>query len=219
MEVRDTINVSHGYDANHPPADRLSIYAPAILLLTHRTKDRSLKQRLAAVALICVAVAACGATTDATATTDTVSESPTTTVVTTTTEPPTTTTTTVAPTTTVATTSEADKEAITMAYEIVFSSETTYEEKAPLIDDPIGLEETVLKYTETGESMGGVSLEARTITVDGPVAKVIYDLLFGGTPTYPDLTGDAVLIDGTWKVTRTMFCSIMASARVGCPAS
>jgi hypothetical protein len=98
----------------------------------------------------------------------------------------------------------------------VFSSETTYEEKAPLLDDPTGLEDTVLKYIETGESMGGVALAAKEITVDGSVATVIYDLLFGGAPTYPDLTGDAVLIDGTWKVTREMFCSIMTSARVGC---
>ena len=137
---------------------------------------------------------------------------------TTTLPPPTSSTTTVATTTTEDPTSEEDSDAISAAYEIVFSSETTYDEKAPLIDDPSGLEETVLSYQETGESMGGVSLVARKITVDGDTAKVIYDFLFGGTPTYPDLTGDAVRVEGTWKVSRTMFCSIMASARVGCPA-
>jgi hypothetical protein len=116
-------------------------------------------------------------------------------------------------------TSDADKEEITTLYEVVFSSETGYDEKAPLLDDPTGLEDTVAEYQETGESMGGVSLEAKTISVSGDVAAVNYDLLFGGTPTYPDLTGDAVRIDGVWKVTREMFCSIMTSARVGCPAS
>lgn len=126
------------------------------------------------------------------------------------------TTTTTAPS---APTDEQDTQEITDLYEIVFSSDTTYEEKAPLIDDPTGLEETVAEYTKTGDSMGGVGLIATSITVTGDTAEVTYDLLFGGNPTYPDLTGDAVRIDGTWLVTRELFCSIMASARVGCPAS
>jgi hypothetical protein len=100
----------------------------------------------------------------------------------------------------------------------VFSSETSYEDKVPYLVDPDGLEETVLEYQKTGESMGGVSLAATKITVSGTVAEVIYDFLFGGTPTYPDLSGDAILVDGTWMITREMFCSIMTSARVGCPA-
>jgi hypothetical protein len=173
---------------------------------------------LLAAALTLVAAACSSATETATPEPAQVTTSSTTTTTTTTTLPPSTTTTTMAPTTTADPTSEADKEAISSTYEIVFSSETPFDEKAPLIDDPSGLEETVLKYQETGESMGGVSLVARKITVDGDSAKVIYDFLFGGTPTYPDLTGDAVRVDGTWKVSRAMFCSIMANARVGCPA-
>jgi hypothetical protein len=112
-----------------------------------------------------------------------------------------------------------DQQEITDLYETVFSSDTTYEEKAPLIDDPAGLEETVATYTKTGQSMGGVGLLATDITVTGDTASVTYDLLFGGNPTYPDLTGDAVRVNGTWLVTRELFCSIMASARVGCPSS
>jgi hypothetical protein len=122
-------------------------------------------------------------------------------------------------TTTGGQTSEADQEAISTAYEVVFSSETTYEEKTPFLEDPSGLEDTVLKYQETGLAMGGVSLAATKITVDDTVAEVIYDFLFAGTPTYPNQIGDAVLVDETWMITRDMFCSIMASARVGCPSS
>ncbi len=114
---------------------------------------------------------------------------------------------------------DADVDAVALAYEIVFSSETTYEEKAPYIVDPGGLEETVAEYQETGESMGGVELAPTSITIHGDTADVIYDLLFGGTPMYPDLTGDAVLNEATWKITREMFCAMMASARVGCPES
>jgi iron complex transport system substrate-binding protein len=147
---------------------------------------------------------------------------------TTTTTMATTTTTTTMATTTTATTApdggivpgqDPDVDAVVNTYEIVFSSETGYDEKAPYIDDPAGLEETVAAYQETGESMGGVALLPTAVVINGQTADVTYDLLFGGTPTYPDLTGDAVLIDDTWKVTRVMFCAMMTSARVGCPES
>ena len=153
-------------------------------------------------------------TTAALAATTTTPRATTTMIVTSTTEAP-------APSTTKpgAPASDQDAAEITAIYEIVFSSDTTYEEKAPLIDDPSGLEETVDQYMETGESMGGVGLVATGITVSGDSAEVTYDLLFGGNPTYPDLTGDAIRVDGTWLVTREMFCSIMTSARVGCPSS
>ncbi len=112
---------------------------------------------------------------------------------------------------------DADVDAVVLTYQIVFSSETGYDEKAPYLEDPAGLEQTVADYQETGESMGGVALAPTAVTINGETADVTYDLLFGGTPTYPDLAGDAVLVDDTWKITREMFCAMMASARVGCP--
>ena len=180
-----------------------------------------MKRVLVLMAAIAIAASACASASD-----DTLRDEP---VPTTTSTVAATTTTLQAPTTTVAPTpsttlasapaNEQDAQEITAIYEIVFSSDTTYEEKAPLIDDPSGLEETVDQYMETGESMGGVGLVATSISVSGDTADVTYDLLFGGTPTYPDLTGDAIRVDGAWLVTREMFCSIMASARVGCPSS
>lgn len=110
-------------------------------------------------------------------------------------------------------------DAVVLAYEVVFSSETDYDEKVPYLVDPAGLEETVAKYQETGASMGGVALAPTAVTIEGDVADVSYDLLFGGSPTYPDLSGNAVLVDDMWKITREMFCGMMASARVGCPSS
>ena len=145
----------------------------------------------------------------------------------TTTVPATTTTpatTTVPPTTTTTTGGivageDPDVDGVVLTYQIVFSSATTYDEKAPYIVDPTGLEETVATYQETGESMGGIALAPTAITINSEVAEVQYDLLFGGTPTYTDLSGDAVLVDGVWMVTREMFCGMMTSARVGCPSS
>ena len=150
---------------------------------------------------------------------------------TTTTEAATTTTTTEATTTTseaTTTTTSAVEEgivagedpevdAIVLAYTIALDSVSPFEDKAPYIDDPTGLEETVAKYLETGESMGGIGVWPTAVTIDGDTAVVTYDLLFGGNPTYPDLTGPAVKTAEGWKITRAGFCSLMGSARVGCP--
>jgi hypothetical protein len=186
-----------------------------------------LEVRLKRILLLVVVLAAIATACSETDAAETAATEPTPSTTTTTAAP---TTTTAAPTTTVPATTttvadsggiipgeDADVDAVVLTYEIVFSSETGYEEKAPYIDDPEGLEQTVADYQETGESMGGVALAPKSVTIDGDTADVTYDLLFGGTPTYPDLSGDAVLIDETWKITRDMFCAMMASARVGCP--
>ena len=165
-------------------------------------------------ALISIVVAACGGTeVDPTTTTTTVTT--------------TTTTTTLPVSTTVATTKttsapsivpgqDADVDAIVELYTVVFDSATTYEEKAPLIDNAESLESTVVNYANAGEGVGGIFLEV-SVTVDGPSAAVVYDLLFAGNPFVATQDGKAVLNDGLWQVTREFFCSIMDSARVGCP--
>ncbi len=138
------------------------------------------------------------------------------------------TTTTVAPATTTTTTTaapaggivvgeDAEVDAVVLAYTTALDSVSTYEEKAPYIDDPSGLEGTIAEYLKTGESMGGIGVLPTAVVIDGDTAVVTYDLLFGGNPTYPDLTGDAVKTADGWKITRAGFCSLMSSARVGCP--
>ena len=136
------------------------------------------------------------------------------------------TTTTAAPATTTTTTAAAgivpgadpDVDAIVVAYTTALDSVAPYEEKAPYIDDPSGLEDTVAQYLTTGGSMGGIAVAVSDVKVDGDTAVVTYDLLFGGNPAYPDLTGEAVKTAEGWKITRAGFCSLMSSARVGCPS-
>ena len=108
-------------------------------------------------------------------------------------------------------------DAVVEAYVVVFDSTTTYEEKAPYLVEPEGLEETVATYTTTGTSMGGVSLDPKSVTIDGDIAAVSYDFLFGGNPSYTNLTGDAIRTAAGWQITREMFCDIMRSARSSCP--
>lgn len=195
-------------------------------------------KRLIAIGVTAALVAAaCGSSADdenAAATTTSAGETTTTAGVTTTAPEVSTTATTQAPsTTTAAPTTTAgtpdiptapvvpgedeDVDAIVEAYSVVFDSTTSYEEKVPYLVEPEGLEETVAKYSETGESFGGVTLEATAIGIAGDEARVIYDFLFGGNPAYPDQEGDALRTEAGWLITREMFCSIMTSARVGCP--
>lgn len=165
---------------------------------------------------------AAAATTTAAALATTTTVSPTTTAttapaVTTTAALPTTTEAPKIPTVPVVPGEDEEVDAIVEAYSVVFDSATSYEEKAPYLVEPDGLEETVAEYSETGKAFGGVTLEAKEVGIEGDEALVIYDFLFGGNPAYPGLEGDAVHTDAGWQITRDMFCSVMASARVGCP--
>jgi hypothetical protein len=165
-----------------------------------------------------LAIAACGGSEDSGA------DSGAATTTTTTVAPATTTTTTAAATTTTTAApaitpgDDADVDAIVNAYMVAFDSNSDYETKAPHIDDPSGLEDTVAAYLTTGESMGGINVVVTSVVVSGTEAAVTYDLLFNSNPTYPDQPGTAVLTDSGWQVPRTVFCGLMSSARVGCPA-
>ena len=180
------------------------------------------------IVVVAMAAAACGGSSDSGAgeTAAATTAAPTTTTAApTTTAPPTTAapSTTTAPPTTAAASSivsgeDAEVDAIVTAYSVAFDSEADYAAKAPYIDDPTGLEDTVARYLETGDTMGGVSVLVTAVTVNGDEAEVAYDLLFNNNPTYPDLSGTAVMTDEGWKVPRRVFCSLMRSARVGCPA-
>lgn len=151
--------------------------------------------------------------------------SPPTTVPATTAAPTTTvspTTTTVPPTTTTAAPAivpgeDPDVDAVVFAYGVAFDSTSDFAAKAVYIDDPTGLEATITEYNGVGENFGGIAVVASSVTIDGDEAEVGYDLLFGGNPTYPNLEGTAVRTAEGWKVPRTVFCTLMRQARVGCP--
>jgi iron complex transport system substrate-binding protein len=178
---------------------------------------------VAACALVpLVALAACGDDDDSTASTGTTADAgaavTTTAAPTTTTAAPTTTT--AAPTTTVASGGSfapgSDEAEAADAYEIVFDSATTYEEKAPHLADADALRETIEKYTAAAAAFNGFRMDVTAVTVTGDTAAVTYDLYFGTTKQYGDLPGKLDRQSGTWAVSRDEFCGFMASARVPC---
>ena len=182
------------------------------------------------IAAITVVAAACSSddtadttTTEAPTTTlaATTTEAPTTTVAPTTTQAPDTTTTTEAPaeipTTPVVPGEDEDADEIVELFAVVFDSATSFDEKAPLIDDPTGLESAIAGYQTAGEGVGGIFLEVSETGVLDDLAAVVYDLQFGGNPFQTDQLGEAINVDGSWVVTRDYFCSIVELARVPCP--
>ncbi len=201
----------------------------SILTIRFPNLEDSLHRFAGLVLVITLLIAACGGgSEDTTGTTDSPDATPTTT---TSVAPSTTTTTTVVTTTSLAQTTtttvsagivpgeDPDVDAIVEAYTIAYDSVSDYEAKAPYIEDPGGLEDTVAQYLTTGEGMGGIAVEVSAVEIDGESAVVTFDLLFNDNPTYPDLTGRAVLTEAGWQIPRSAFCSMMSSARVGCPDS
>ncbi len=114
---------------------------------------------------------------------------------------------------------DPDVDAVVAAYRAVFDSTVQFDDKIPYLEDAENLRETHAEYATAAESFGGISLEPVAVVIDGDRAEVTYDVLFGGSVTYSDLSGDAVKIDGVWMVSRDRFCGFMASARVSCPSS
>ena len=109
-----------------------------------------------------------------------------------------------------------ETEAAAAAWSVVFDSTTDFEAKAPHLEDADALSATIEAYTEAGSAMGGISLAPTDVSVDGDVATVTYDVLFGENPAYEDQTGELTLVDGVWTVPRNEFCGFMASARTPC---
>jgi hypothetical protein len=181
-----------------------------------------MRRTVTLIAVLGLVVAACGSDDDGATTT---TASPTTTETTAAS-------TTIATTTTLATTTteaeadiptspvvpgeDPDADEIVALYATVFDSTTTFEEKAPLLDDPTGLEAAVEGYRAAGDAVGGIFLDVTQTGVLDDRAAVLYDLLFGENPFQSDQLGDAVRVDGTWVVSRSFFCSIVELARVPC---
>ena len=109
-----------------------------------------------------------------------------------------------------------DADEIANVYEVVFDSKTTFEEKAPYIVEPAGLEGTVVAFGVAGAGVGDIFLEPTAVGIDGDTAVVVYDLKFAGEVFQADQIGEAVRNDGIWQVTHEYFCSVMALARVSC---
>jgi hypothetical protein len=112
---------------------------------------------------------------------------------------------------------DSPEAAAAAAYETVFDSAASMEQKAPHIEGAEALEAVLAQYAEVGTQFGGFTVQVKSVAITGETAAVTYDLHFGGTKRYTDLTGAIEDRDGTWTVTRAELCGFTASAGVTCP--
>lgn len=80
------------------------------------------------------------------------------------------------------------------------------------------LEGTVESYVRKVEGFGSIVLPVTGVEIEGDTATVTYDVLGNGVAMATELTGEMVVVDGTWKVSRDSFCEAMTLARNPCPA-
>lgn len=103
------------------------------------------------------------------------------------------------------------------AWRVVFDSSADFADKAAHLEESVVLEATNAAYMEGAARFGGFKLDPTAVEIDGDTATVTYDVLFGETVQYTDLTGTLTLADGVWTVSRTAYCGFLASARTPCP--
>ncbi|TSD47510.1 hypothetical protein FFI94_016090 [Rhodococcus sp. KBS0724] len=112
--------------------------------------------------------------------------------------------------TTSAAASAAETQAITDAYITFFNGTTAPATRAALLENGEVFLPTLEAMAADPQSM------ATTATVEGVTAagadnaSVKWTLVMGGTPVLPDQSGEAVQEAGTWKVSATTYCTLMA---------
>lgn len=109
-----------------------------------------------------------------------------------------------------------DEQAALDAFEVVFDSAAAWSEKVPHLESADELETSNAAYAGAGEAMGGISLTPTAVAIEGDTATITYDVLFGGSAAYTDLSKTIERIGETWVVSRASYCDFLASARTPC---
>ena len=102
------------------------------------------------------------------------------------------------------------------AFALVYDSEAEWEVKSLHLETSDLLEASNEQYRAGNESMGGISLRPTGVNIEGDIATIIYDVLFGANPAYESLERIITRVDGVWKVSRDDYCGFLSSARTPC---
>jgi hypothetical protein len=71
----------------------------------------------------------------------------------------------------------------------------------------------------TGADLAKYSGRVESVQMtDATHAAVRYSILFDGSPQYADQAGEAIKIDGAWKVSRETVCNLLTYGGITCPA-
>jgi hypothetical protein len=115
----------------------------------------------------------------------------------------------------------ADLAAAKKQIELAFSSHGTLSDDGaslPMVEGGENLGPTRTAAAERHPEVVPVEISVnRTVFVDAEHAAVWFSISHQGRPLLTDHRGDAVVVDGTWKMARSTFCDLMSMAGVECP--
>lgn len=112
----------------------------------------------------------------------------------------------------------AAKQQITTNWQKFFAPDTPEATAASLLQNADKLQQALAIAAKAKTGGTKTSANVKSVTFTSPTeATVTYDLLVNGTVALAGSTGKAVLVDGTWKVSQTTFCTLTALAASGKP--
>ncbi len=114
---------------------------------------------------------------------------------------------------------DAARAAIDETFHQAFDADVPEEERYAAVEDGPGIREAgheaASKFPEAAAS---ISVEVHTVQFRSPTrAAVRFELLYRGAALLGQQDGEAVLVDGRWKVSRDTRCAIIRQAGVVCP--
>jgi hypothetical protein len=105
---------------------------------------------------------------------------------------------------------EATEQAVVGAFEAVFAGTSDLDTRVAAIEDGETLRTVVEEGFAANEEIASrITVEVADVRLPEPDrAEVTFSLLLDGSAVLADLPGEAVLVDGTWLVSRRTFCDV-----------
>jgi hypothetical protein len=98
---------------------------------------------------------------------------------------------------------------VTHAFVTFFSGETPGATKVTLVQNGDAFADTINAQANSPMATG-TAAKVTHVDMDAPGhATVTYTVLINGQPVLVDQQGEAVQVDGTWKVSESTFCSLL----------
>ena len=105
-------------------------------------------------------------------------------------------------------TAGAEKE-VSDTFVAFFSAQTPPAQKINLVENSPAFADTINAQAATPLTQGAAATVSK-VDLDAPGhATVTYTVLVNGQPVLPDQIGEAVEVDGSWKVSQTTFCELL----------
>jgi hypothetical protein len=165
-----------------------------------------------AAGVACVAIAACSSSSSSTSAAAPASSAPSSAAASTSASP--------APATTAATTTETPtQKEIAANWTLFFNPAEPASKRVALLENGQQIASAVSAQATSSTAKESSAKVVSVTVLSTTQAKVVYDILLGGTPALTNQPGTAVYQDGTWKVSLASFCALLTLQSAGSTSS